>query len=86
LEKPLLEFPCDYPIKVIGRENSVFRETILEVVSRHDSGLDYSRVEERVSGKGNYLSVTIWITATGKPQLDAIFRDLKATGLVSVVL
>jgi putative lipoic acid-binding regulatory protein len=86
LEKPLLEFPCDYPIKVIGRENSVFRETILEVVSRHDSSLDYSRVEERVSGKGNYLSVTIWITATGKPQLDAIFRDLKATGLVSVVL
>jgi len=86
LEKPLLEFPCDYPIKVIGRESPTYRDTILDVVSRHDSSFDRSRVEERASGKGNYLSVTIWITATGKPQLDAIFKDLKATGLVSLVL
>lgn len=86
MKRPELEFPCDYPIKVIGKEHPSFREATLEVIARHDTIFDFSRVEERASKKGNYISITVWITATGKPQLEGIFEDLKATGLVSMVL
>ncbi len=86
MKRPELEFPCDYPIKVIGKEHPSFREITLEVVARYDAELDLNRVEERSSRKGNYLSITVWITATGKPQLEGIFEDLKATGMVTMVL
>lgn len=86
MKRPEIEFPCDYPIKVIGKEHPDFRETTLGIISRYDSTLDKARVEVRSSTKGNYVSLTVWITATGKPQLEGIFEDLKATGLVSLVL
>lgn len=86
MKGPKLEFPCDYPIKVIGKEHPSFREATLEVIARHDTVFDFNRVEVRPSRNGNYISITVWITATGKPQLEGIFKDLKATGLVTMVL
>jgi putative lipoic acid-binding regulatory protein len=86
VKRPEIEFPCDYPIKVIGKEHPSFREKTLEVIARYDASVDYNRVVERTSNQGNYIAVTVWITATGEPQLQGIFEDLKATGLVSMVL
>ncbi len=82
----MIEFPCDYPIKVLGKEHELFRETVLAVVARHDAEFCRDRVQEKHSTRGNYVSLTVWITATGETQLGNLFEDLKATGLVTMVL
>ena len=85
-EAPKIEFPCDYPIKVLGRSSEVYQTVILEVFERHAPGFDRQAIEVRDSRKGTFTSLTITITATGKEQLDALHRDLMATGHVQMVI
>lgn len=85
-EPPKIEFPCDYPIKVLGRSSATFETVVLEIVSRHAPGFDQSRVTVRASGKGTFMSLTVFITATGPQQLDALHRELIATGQVQMVI
>ena len=85
-EPPKIEFPCDYPIKVLGRQSDSFRAVVLAVMRKHAGDIADHQVTERASGKGTFMALTVTITATGKPQLEAIFEDLKATGQVKMVL
>jgi putative lipoic acid-binding regulatory protein len=85
-EAPKIEFPCDYPIKVLGRSSEVYQTVILEVFERHAPGFDRQTIEVRDSRKGTFTSLTITITATGEEQLDALHRDLMATGHVQMVI
>ena len=85
-EPPKIEFPCDYPVKVMGRSVPEFEPAIIEVFERHDPGFDRDRLSRRASREGTFVSVTVYITATGKPQLEALHRDLMATGLVQMVI
>ncbi len=84
--KPQIEFPCAYPIKVMGQHDAGFADCILEVIHRHAPGFDQEAIVYRESSGGRYLSVTVTITATGQDQLKALFEDLKATGRVALVL
>ena len=85
-EPPKIEFPCDYPIKVLGRNVEEFRPAVIEVFERHAPGFDQQSIAVRDSRKGRFLALTITIVATGPDQLDALHRDLLATGLVQMVL
>ena len=85
-EKPVLEFPCDYPIKVMGENAEDFRDMVVEIMEVHAPGFDREAITVRDSRTGKWLSVTVTITATGEEQLKAIFEDLKATGRVQMVL
>ena len=86
-QPPKIEFPCeDYPIKVMGPAAPDFKQAILAIIKRHAPELDESTATVKASAKGNYLSLGIKILATGEPQLQAIFEDLKASGRVSMVL
>jgi putative lipoic acid-binding regulatory protein len=85
-EPPKIEFPCDYPVKVLGRQVPEFESAILEIFERHDPALSRDRVTMRPSREGTFVSLTVFITATGKPQLEALHRDLMATGLVQMVI
>lgn len=85
-QSPVIEFPCDYPIKVFGASGADFREIVLAVFHRHAELADGANVREKQSRNGKYTSFTITIVATGEPQLQAIFEDLKATGRVEMVL
>ncbi len=82
----LLEFPCEFPIKVMGETRDDFTATMLEIVRLHAPDVDASRVESRPSSSGKYLSLTITITATSKPQLDDLYRSLSGHPMVKVVL
>lgn len=86
VEPPQIEFPCDYPIKVLGRATDEFEQTVLEVVARHAPGFDQSLVKLKPSRKGTFVSLNMVIIATGKPQLDAMHKELIATGLVQMVI
>lgn len=82
----LLVFPCDFPLKIMGRQHDAFAETVVTVVRRHAPDFDAASVEMRASSGGNYLSLTCTITATSKAQLDALYRELSGHPLVKVVL
>jgi putative lipoic acid-binding regulatory protein len=85
-EPPRIEFPCDYPVKVLGRSGETFEQVVLEVFERHAPGFDQASVRLRASSKGTFISLTVTITATGPDQLEALHQDLLATGQVNMVI
>ncbi|WP_461481807.1 HP0495 family protein [Porticoccus sp.] len=85
-DAPKIEFPCAYPIKVMGRAGDELHALVLEVMARHAPGFDRATITVRDSSKGSFQSITVTITATGEPQLMAIFADLKDNPLVQMVL
>jgi putative lipoic acid-binding regulatory protein len=82
-----IQFPCkDYPIKIVGEAAPDYRERVLDIVEKHAPGFDRTTVTVRDSSNGRYCSVTVRITATGEPQLKAMFEDLKQHPAVRMVL
>jgi uncharacterized protein len=75
---PLLEFPTDYPIKVIGRPSDEFRARVHAIVVRHVPLLEPERVTERLSENGNFLSISYRIRAESREQVEALATDLKS--------
>jgi len=82
----LLEFPCTFPIKAMGRSGSGLEAVVLEILERHAPDFDAENLEARPSSGGKWLSVTVRIEATSKDQLDAIYRELSAHELVVYAL
>ncbi|MFK8049537.1 MAG: YbeD family protein [Halioglobus sp.] len=85
-EPPKIEFPCEYPIKVLGRSGEDFESIIFSVFEQFSPGFDRSSATTNVSSKGTFSSITITITATGVDQLDALHKGLLATGIVKMVI
>jgi len=85
-EVPKIEFPCAYPIKVLGRSSTDFEAMVLAVFERHAPGFNQQGIAARASRNGTFIALTITITATGPGQLHALHQDLLATGHVSMVL
>ncbi len=85
-EETLLEFPCDFPIKVMGRAADDFDAKVVEIVRRHAPDLTEAAVSVRESRGSNYLSVTVTVRATSKKQLDDIYRELTAHEQVMMAL
>jgi uncharacterized protein len=75
---PLLEFPTDYPIKVIGRPSDEFRARVHAIVLRHAPLIEPERVTERLSENGNFLSISYRIQAESREQMEALAVDLKS--------
>ena len=86
IDPPKIEFPCSYPVKVMGPNVDNFEEEVLLIIRRHAPELSDEDVSLRPSRNGRYLAVNVTIIATGTPQLQAMFEDLKASGRVSLVL
>ena len=82
----LLTFPCEFPIKVMGRTQDGFAQAIAAVVRIHAPDFDAATLEMRVSAQGNYLSVTATINATSREQLDGLYRELTSHPMVAMVL
>ena len=82
----LLEFPCSFPIKIMGRRQDGFAQVIAEIVARHAPDFDAATLEMRTSSAGNYLSLTATVNATSREQLDNLYRELVAQPMVAMVL
>jgi putative lipoic acid-binding regulatory protein len=82
----LIEYPSDFPIKVMGQMHDDFAQTIVEVVVLHDPTFHAGRMEMRPSAKGTYLSLTVTVRATSREQLDNLYRALSSHPMVKVVL
>lgn len=82
----LIEFPCDFPLKIMGARSDDFAQTIAAVVIEHAPEFDAATMGMRPSRAGNYLALTCTIRAISQEQLDALYRALSAHPLVKVVL
>lgn len=82
----LIEYPSEFPIKVMGARVDGFVEAIVDVARRFDPAFDAARVELRPSSGGNYLGITLTIMATSREQLDALYQALTSHPMVKVVL
>ena len=83
---PLLQFPCDYPIKVMARTVPGLRGVLDEILRRHAGAAALERVTERPSRQSNYVGVTYVIQAHSEAQISALFADLKTCADVLMVL
>ncbi|MDR0250074.1 MAG: DUF493 domain-containing protein [Burkholderiales bacterium] len=85
-EKSLLQFPCDFPIKVMGKNVEGFAQAVADIVVAHALGFDPATMEMRSSKENRYLSLTVTVRATNKTQLDALYLALTEHPMVSMVL
>jgi putative lipoic acid-binding regulatory protein len=85
-EASLIEYPVDFPIKVMGRNAPGFAQTVTAIVLRHAPDFDPQTVEMRPSRKNSYLSLTFVIRATSRQQLDALYGELSGHSMVAMVL
>ena len=86
LDPPLIEYPCEFPIKIMGHTRAGFAQTMLEVISRHAPDFNGATLEMKASKHGKYLSITCVINATSRAQLDALYQELCAPPMVVMVL
>ena len=77
-EESVIEFPCAFPIKMMGRDTPEFRVTARELIENHVGPIADEAIKINLSGKGNFVSVTVTVTATSQQQLDDIYRDVSA--------
>jgi putative lipoic acid-binding regulatory protein len=75
-EDTLFNFPCDFPIKAMGRADCGLDMTVVGIVRRHAPDISEGRISTRQSAQGNYTSVTVVVRARSRAQLDAIYQDL----------
>lgn len=82
----LIEYPSQFPIKVMGENADGFVHAITSIAKQFDPGFEASSVELRDSKGGKYLGITVTVTATSREQLDELYRTLSSHPMVKVVL
>ena len=82
----LIEYPSDFPIKIMGAMQDQFAQTMVELVTLHDPEFHAGKLEMRPSSGGNYLALTVTVRATSREQLDNLYRALSSHPMVKVVL
>ena len=82
----LIEYPCKFPIKVMGTKVDGLVHAITLITKQFDPAFDASTIELRESKGGNYLGVTVTVNATSREQLDELYRTLSTHPMVKVVL
>ena len=85
-DTPLVDYPCDFPIKILGHTRAGFAQAMLDIVKRHAPDFDGSSMEMKSSKRGKYLSLTCVIRASSREQLDRLYRELCDHPMVVMVL
>jgi len=75
-DESVIEFPCEFPIKMMGRDTPEFHATARVLIENHVGPVADEAIQVNLSRKGNFVSITVTITATSQQQLDDIYRDV----------
>ena len=75
----LLDFPCRFPVKIMGRDQPDFKAHIVELISQHAGPIASADITVRTSSKGKYIALTVTVSAKSREQLDEIYRTLSAS-------
>ena len=82
----LIEFPCHFPIKVMGEVHDQFTSTVIEIITQKNEKFDPSTIEMKGSSEGRYISLTCFVYVKNKPELDDIYQSLSSHPMIKVVL
>jgi putative lipoic acid-binding regulatory protein len=85
-DETLMEFPCRFPLKIMGAAVPEFHAQVARIVERHVPGTPEAAYTQRASSGGRYLAITVVVEAHSQVQLDALYRELTACELVTMVL
>ena len=85
-QNSLIDYPCDFPIKVMGKSQQGFAQAVTEIVLHHDPDFQVAGMEMRSSKAARYLSLTCTVRATSRQQLDALYQELCDHPMVEMVL
>jgi len=85
-EESLIKYPCDFPIKVMGKSVDGYDAEITNIVLQFDPNFNVATIEQRPSKNGNYLGLTVTVRVHSREQLDELYRTLSTHPMVSVVL
>jgi putative lipoic acid-binding regulatory protein len=85
-DETLFEFPCEFPIKIMGKASDIFESEVVQIIRRHVPDLGEAAIKRRESAKSNYAALTVTITASSRDQLDAIYMELTASEHVIMAL
>lgn len=86
MSETLLEFPCEFPLKVMGRKEAGFQDVVIALVETHTGSLEAERIRLRESRDGNFIALTVMIRAESQAQLDAIYGALSGHDRVLMAL
>ena len=86
ITETLIEFPCDFPIKVMGETHDDFAAEIIKTIQTQSPSFDATKIEMRGSSGGKYISLTCTVHVTTKAQLDDVYRALSAHPMVKFAL
>lgn len=81
-----IDYPCDFPIKIMGKDEQSFTKSVLMIVNRHIPNFDDNSVEKKVSNKNKYLSLTCTVHVISRSQLDALYQELCDHPMVLMVI
>ena len=81
-----IQYPCDFPIKIMGEKRDDFAQKMKDVIRLHDPHFDATTLGMRLSSQGNYLSLTATVKSTSREQLDNLYRALSSHPMVKIVL
>ena len=82
----LIEFPCYFPIKVMGEVHDEFTSTVIKIITKKNKDFDPSTIEMKGSSEGRYISLTCFVYVASKPELDDIYLSLSTHPMIKVVL
>lgn len=85
-KEQLIEFPCEFPVKVMGHASEAFRDEVTEVLSRHVPEEDQAGLTTQDSSAGRFVSITLVIRARSRKQLDGLYRELNELDSVLMTL
>lgn len=83
---PLIDFPCDFPIKVMGETGHPFVAIITQLIQSKSPAFTNANIESRASSTGKYTSLTCTVHVDSQSQLDEIYQLLSAHPLVKFAL
>lgn len=85
-DKSLMEFPCDFQIKIIGINRDTFEAEVAEIARKHFPGTNDTAIRKKHSQQGNYLAITLTVHVLDQTTLDALYRELTKHPDIKMVL
>ena len=85
-ESPLLTFPCDFPIKIMGKATEIFEDEIITLIYKHYPDLKTHQIQKNTSKNGNFLAISVTVYALDQASLDALYQDLSQHPDIKMVL
>ena len=86
MRESLLDFPCDFPVKIIGEVSDQFEKDIIGIVRQHYPLLQDDAIQRQTSKQGTYLALSITVHAISQASLDALYQDLSTHPGTKMVL